>query len=98
MRVLAVTEAALRDFDSIYDFVARNNPRAAADVLRALDKAIQHLTDQPKLGRVYRHGRHRLRLLTHGNYLIFYRERPGAIEIIRVLDGRRDIPDILDEI
>jgi hypothetical protein len=30
--------------------------------------------------------------------LFFYRERPGVIEIIRVIDGRRSIPDILHEL
>lgn len=40
----------------------------------------------------------RLRLLPHEHYLIFYRERPGAIEIVRVIDGRRNIADILDEL
>jgi plasmid stabilization system protein ParE len=37
-------------------------------------------------------------LLTHGDYLVFYRERPGVIEIVRVIHGRRNIPDILDEL
>jgi plasmid stabilization system protein ParE len=31
-------------------------------------------------------------------YLVFYRERPGVIEIVRVIHGRRNIPDILDEL
>ena len=65
-------------------------------MLGQLDGSIQLLADQPKLGRTYPY--RRLRLLPHGNYLIFYRERPGTIEIVRVIDGRRHIPDILDEL
>jgi plasmid stabilization system protein ParE len=38
-----------------------------------------------------------LALLTHDDYLVFYRERPGVIGIVRVIHGRRNIPDILDE-
>ena len=49
-------------------------------MLRSLDESIQLLADQPKLGKVFRHRRLRLRLLTHGDYLVFYRERPGVIE------------------
>ena len=90
--------AALADSDAIYGFIARENPRAAAEVLRALDQSIQLLASQPKLGRVFRHRRLRLRLLTHGDYLVFYRESPRVIEIIRVIHGRRNIPDILDEL
>jgi len=95
-RRIEASRAALADLDGIYDYIARDNPRAAANLLRELDSVIQLLADQPKLGRAYRY--RRLRLLPHGHYLVFYRERPGAIEIVRVIDGRRYIPDILEEL
>ena len=97
-RRIDLSRAALADFDDIYDYIARDNPRAAAKILRSLDESIQLLADQPKLGKVFRHRRLRLRLLTHGDYLVFYRERPGMIEVVRVIHGRRNIPDILDEL
>ena len=97
-RRIEPSRAALADFDAAYDYIARDNPRAASQVLRTLDRSIQLLADQPKLGRVFRHRRHRLRLLTHREYLVFYRERPGVIEIVRVIHGRRNIPDILDDL
>jgi toxin ParE1/3/4 len=98
VRRIEPSREALADFDAIYDYIAKENPRAAARLLRSLDRAIQRLVEQPKLGRVYRHGNHRLRLLIHGSYLVFYRERPGVISLVRVLDGRRNIADILDEL
>jgi toxin ParE1/3/4 len=97
-RRIDLSRAALVDFDNIYDYIARDNPRAAAKVLRSLDESVQLLADQPKLGKVFPHRRLRLRLLTHGDYLVFYRERPGVIEVVRVIHGRRNIPDILDEL
>ena len=97
-RRIELSRAALADFDAVYDYISRDNPRAAEQVLRSLDQSIQLLADQPKLGKVYRHRRLRLRLLVHGDYLVFYRERPGIIEIVRVINGRRYIPDILDEL
>ena len=97
-RRIELSRVALADFDDIYDYVARHNPRAAAQVLRSLDESIQLLADQPKLGKVFRHRRPHLRLLTHGVYLVFYRERPGVIEVVRVIHGRRNVPDILDEL
>jgi plasmid stabilization system protein ParE len=48
-RRIEPSRAALADFDAIYDFIARDNPRAAAEVLRALDQSIQLLASQPKL-------------------------------------------------
>jgi len=77
-RRIELTRAVLAD-DDIYDYIARDNPRATAQVLRSLDESIQLLADQPKLGRVSLHRRLRLRLLTHDDYLVFCRERPGAI-------------------
>ena len=49
-RRIELTRAALADFDDIYDYIARDNPRAAAQVLRSLDESIQLLSDQPKNG------------------------------------------------
>ena len=95
-RRIEATRAALSDFDDIYQYIAGENPRAAGALLRDLEGSIQLLVEQPKLGRPFRD--RRLRLLPRGHYLIFYRERPGVIEIVRVIDGRRHIPDILDEL
>lgn len=96
--VLEPSELALADFDRIYDLIAEHNPAAAAKVLRDLDLAIQRLADHPRLGRPYQHKRRRLRLLTHGDYLVFYQQRSGVIQLVRVLNGRQNIPDILDEL
>jgi plasmid stabilization system protein ParE len=50
VRRIESTRKAIADFDAIYDFIAKENPRAATDVLRALDRSIQLLADQPKFG------------------------------------------------
>jgi len=96
--IIEPSKLALADFDRIYDFLARQSPATAAKVLRNLDAAIQRLADQPRLGRPYSHKRRRLRLLTHRDYLVFYQERPGVIQLVRVLNGRQNIPDILDDL
>ena len=90
-RRIEPSRAALADFEAIYDCIARDIPRAAAQVLRSLDRSIQLIADPPKLGKIFRHRRLRLRLLTHGDQLVIYRERPGIIEIVRVIHGRRNI-------
>jgi plasmid stabilization system protein ParE len=46
-RRIELTRAALADFDDIYDYIAHDNPRADAQVLRSLDESIQLLADQP---------------------------------------------------
>jgi plasmid stabilization system protein ParE len=47
-RRIEPSRAALADFDAIYDFIARDNPPAAAEMLRALDRSIQLLASQSK--------------------------------------------------
>ena len=76
-------EAALADFDNIYDRLA---------------PGLRSEADQPRLGRPYEHRGHSLRVLTHGDYRVFYREQAGEIDLLRVIDARRNIPDVLDEL
>ena len=96
-RSVELTAAALADLDSLFDYIAAGNPRAAATILRALNASMNRLIEQPRLGRSYRHRNRRLRVLVQDRYLIFYRERPDVIEVVRVLDGRRHVPDLLDD-
>ena len=92
-------DAALADFDAIYDFLANQASEAKTiEVLRGLDRAIQLLSDQPRLGRPYEHRGHTLRVLTHGDYRVFYREQGADIDLLRVIDARRHLPDVLDEL
>ena len=42
-RQIEPSRAALADFDALYDSIARDNPRAAAQLLRTLDRPIQLL-------------------------------------------------------
>ena len=55
----------------------------------------------PRLGRVVKRVKTSERLRTwlspaFRNYLIFYRELPDGVEIVRVLHGARDIQRILE--
>lgn len=56
-----------------------------------LDLAMRRLGDWPELGRPRPELRAGLRSLSIGNYLIFYRVRADAVEVLRVLHGRRDV-------
>lgn len=48
-RRIEPSRAALADFDAIYDYIAPDDPCAAAQVLLSLDWSIQLLADQPRL-------------------------------------------------
>lgn len=90
------TDTAEADLETIGDYIALSNPfRAASFVneirtrcmgLREAPHAFPLLQDHPASG---------IRRRVHGNYLIFYRIGPEAVEILRVLHGAREYDQIL---
>ena len=80
----AEAELWLRD---IFDYIAADNPDAAARVVGELYTAVQSLRQHPRLGQRYRHiaGRE-VRVLLHDAYRIGYlvRQDTGDIEILGV--------------
>jgi plasmid stabilization system protein ParE len=52
-RRIEFSRATLADFDAIYDYIARDNPSAAAHVLRSLDHSIQLLSISHGLARCF---------------------------------------------
>ena len=84
-----LTEIALR--------IAEENPTAADHWLDIINAKCQLLAQMPDLGRKRNDLAPGLRGLPVGNYVIFYRALPNdGIQLIRVLHGARDIPEILD--
>lgn len=98
MRRYVVALQARQDVRDIIAYIATANPPAAARLRDRLSVAFQRLAQQPGLG----HTRNDLapsipdvRFWVVGTCLVIYRPRGGSIEIVRVLDGRRDILTIL---
>ena len=81
-------DAALDDMERISDFIARDNLTAAAQLERRIREATALLGDQPGLGRPGRVGHTRELILTP--YIVPYHVRGPAVEILAVIDGRRD--------
>lgn len=88
---------ALRDMAEIHGYIAMDNPEAAERVIQAFEANASLLANQPELGQIKPRLRH-LRLWVVAefpNYLMFYREIEGQVEIVRVLHGARDLQGIL---
>lgn len=101
MARLLVREQAWVDLEEVGAFIAKDNPAAAAEVVRQLRVSFEQLARMPQLGRlvtkIKTSEQLRMWLLpAFRNYLIFYRELPDAVEIVRVLHGARDIKRILE--
>ena len=101
MTAVLVSPAAEDDLEDIWLAIAADNPRAATRILRLIAARIEGLGDHPRLGPRRADIRPHARMLVAGRYLILYETRPDtdegsldAVEIVRVVDGRRDLPTL----
>lgn len=94
MKHFRLSIQAQNDLDDIWFFIAQDNPGAADRFLDLLLSKFLLLGKQPLIGRIRDDVSANLRSLVTGNYVIFYRDTPEHIEIIRVLHGARDIENI----
>ena len=89
---------ALQDMEDIRNYIAMDNPEAAERVLNAFEANAALLAMQPGLGQLRFTLRGlRVRVVSEfPNYLMFYREQAGRVEIVRVLHGARDLKSIFE--
>ncbi len=90
--------AAERDLEDIWLTIAADSPSAATRTLQAIVAKIERLADHPRMGPRRPEIRPAARMLVDGPYLILYQTHPDtddgqvdAVEIVRVVDGRRDL-------
>lgn len=93
MRVLR-SPAAERDLINIWTYIATDNPNAADRLLDAIGDRIAQLLDHPRLGRQRPDIAADARFLPIGNYVVLYRLTDDAIEIVRVVQGARDVTSL----
>ena len=75
--------------ESIQDYIARDNPRAAFEVAQRIRVAVSQLTEHPKIGRTGRvHDTHELVIPTLP-YIVVYRISSNVIQILTVYHTSR---------
>ncbi len=84
---------AVADRKNIADYIARDNPIAAVELVDLLIETAGRLDANPKLGRVGRI-RGTREWVAHPHYVIFYRTlgAPAHVEILRILHTSRQWP------
>lgn len=95
--VIRYLPAAVDDLLAIYDWIAVDNPSAAASFTDKIDKRIGSLAIHPHLGRIPKHEKLRAfgyRVLVIESYLAFYVLRRNVVEIHRVVHGSRHLDEI----
>jgi len=98
-RPLIWSPEALADLSDIWDYYAQAASRQTADsIIRAIGNAVRLLEDHPYGGRTRDEVRPGLRSIAASPHVVFYRVIANEIaQIVRVIDGRRDIDAIFEE-
>jgi len=93
-----ISEAAAADLDTIWLYVAEQGGVDAADrLIDAIMAGIRLLADHPGMGRSrgdLAPGLRGLPTPDYRDYLIFYRRARGYIDIVRVLHGSQNLPNL----
>jgi toxin ParE1/3/4 len=86
------TAEAERWLADIYEYIAADNPLAAAETVQGIYVLAQTLLDHPNKGSRYSKSRRHVRILLYSHYRIAYLVRDGGdIDILGVFHGALDI-------
>ncbi|NEP01823.1 MAG: type II toxin-antitoxin system RelE/ParE family toxin [Symploca sp. SIO2E9] len=88
---------ASRDLEGIADYFAQTSLETGERFFRDFNRKCQQLTAFPNSGKSYAEIRNDLRGLPIEGYIIFYRVLDDGIEILRIVSGRRNFPDIFKD-
>lgn len=89
-----IAPEARQDLADIWWFIAQESPSAADRVLDTIRDHFRLIAQNQELGRERSELAPGLRSLVvrkYRRYLVFYRPRSDEIDIVRVLDGSRDL-------
>ena len=86
---LVWTKTAIRDLTEIRDYIARDNPAAAAGMAARIIDVSDLFLSHPEMGREGGAPHTREMVIAGTDYLIVYRIRKRKLELLRVLHGKR---------
>lgn len=84
--------SALRNLDDEAAYIAADDPAAARLVVERVLEAVALLADQPGIGRPGRVPGTRELVVLNTRYLVPYRVRGDAVEVLRVFHTSRTLP------
>ena len=85
--------AALANLEAEADYIAEDNPAAADRAVEKILGAVNLLTKNPAIGRPGRVAGTRELVVSDAPYIIPYRVRANAVEILRVFHAARKWPN-----
>ena len=91
MAKLVWTEEALRWLEDIFEYIAQDNPDAAARTVQGIYDRAQALIQNPEMGERYPRSERHVRILLYEHYRIAYLVKPERVEVLGVFRGALDI-------
>lgn len=86
------TNESLRWLEDIFEYVAADNPEAAARTVKGIYERVQMLSRFPEMGQRYHASQRHVRILLYGHYRIAYLVKPhGNVDILGIFHGALDI-------
>lgn len=86
---------AVLDLQSLRNYIARDDVNAARRTAKKIIKAIDILREQPACGRCGRISHTRELIIAGTPYIVAYRIKHNAVELLRILHGAMQWPDTL---
>jgi addiction module RelE/StbE family toxin len=86
------TRAAAEDLEHIKDYLTENHPQFAQSTVIELYETIRSLKTSPRRGRLGREEGTRELVLSRLPYIVAYRIKQQAIEILHVFHGAQNRP------
>jgi toxin ParE1/3/4 len=84
--------SALNDLQAVREFIAEDNPQAAARVLAAIRNAVDQLARHPDLGRAGRVEGTRELIISDTPYIVAYRTTENEVRILAIVHTARQWP------
>ncbi|MCC6357319.1 MAG: type II toxin-antitoxin system RelE/ParE family toxin [Phycisphaerales bacterium] len=91
MKRVHLTEVARSDLDEIWEYVAHDSVDRADRLVDTIAAKCRLLERFPNIGRPRPELATNLRSVPVGRYLVFYRNTDEQVEVIRVIDGFREL-------
>jgi toxin ParE1/3/4 len=84
------SSTARRDLQGIHDYIAVDDPAAALRWIDRIEETCRLLGENPQIGESCDELSAGLRMISEGNYIIFFRPAVDGAEIARIIHGARD--------
>lgn len=89
------SDKALSDLAAIRDYIYRDSPGTARESVLRILRLVENLVEQPGIGRPGRISGTRELVISGSPYMVPYRVKENAIEILSVIHSARKWPEKL---